>query len=307
MPVLPFVLSLLVAGAPVSGQELPRYGVVFSGHSTAERTDYDLYRVCADGSQLAALVVAPEHQFQASVSPDGTWMVYTTVTDTTEGRALVRRALPAGTDSTLAPHPADDTGPAIGPAGRRVAFASTRDAEKPEIYVLEVATGVVTRLTHDARHDSGVAWLPDGSGVLFTRYTPGVEGASGSGDVVRLDLATGEETVLTDLGGYSGGLDVRGDGGAVVFHRTAEGGSELWRMDADGRDARPLTDTFVDEYEPRYSPDGAWLLFTAGTEHDGRGTFDLYLMPSEGGEVRRLTDAAGTEGWARWRPGVYCR
>ncbi|MGB7062039.1 MAG: S41 family peptidase [Candidatus Zixiibacteriota bacterium] len=62
-------------------------------------------------------------------------------------------------------------------------------------------------------------------------------------------------------------------------------GGDLWTVSSDGGLARRLTS--FDGYEafPKFSPDGELIAFTAA--YDGNG--DVYVMPAEGGEPRRLT------------------
>jgi TolB protein len=74
-------------------------------------------------------------------------------------------------------------------------------------------------------------------------------------------------------------------------------------MDADGGNARAITDSFVDEYSPAWSPDGQWIVYTAGTGQDGHGTFDLWLIRPDGSDQRLVTAAANTQMSPQFRPG----
>src|SRR5258706_3062244 len=72
-------------------------------------------------------------------------------------------------------------------------------------------------------------------------------------------------------------------------------GGYLWSVPREGGDARQLT-TGGHEGLPIFSPDGNWIAFTG--EYDGN--FDVFVVPAEGGEPRRLTWHPGpdiAEGW----------
>lgn len=81
----------------------------------------------------------------------------------------------------------------------------------------------------------------------------------------------------------------------------------LWIVPTDGSQApRPYT-TGVRDSAPAYSPDGAWLAFLrAGPRAaggDGAGAKpQLYVMPTSGGEPRRVTDLPLGAGAPAWSP-----
>lgn len=289
--------------------DLPRHAIVFVGHSDAARKDYDLWQIAADGTQMASLVTEPGHQSQFSLSPDGDRLVYV---DRSDGqRDLWLRDFHRGTPQNLTDHRADDFAPAWSPDGKTLAFFSDRDAEKPELYLLDLDTGEVSRRTENAFYDSDASWSPDGGKILFSRFFPvdaaenPSEKSAGHGEIIELDLRTGSERQLTRLQGYCGGVDHSPDGRTIAFHRVADGGSEIWVMAADGSDPRPVTETFIDEYSPAFSPDGAWLVITAGTGSDHHGTFDLWLLRPDGSERRLISAAPNTQMEPAWRPGQH--
>lgn len=77
------------------------------------------------------------------------------------------------------------------------------------------------------------------------------------------------------------------NGGRVVFGYAGD----LYTVAATGGVARRLTGHEGYEMFPRFSPDGKWLAYTA--QYDGNT--EVYVMPSEGGEPRRLSYTATLE------------
>lgn len=309
MRVLPIVLLLAVFDGPVHAEsrpvDLPRHAIVFAGHSDVARTDYDLWSIAPDGSQLASLVTLPGHQVGFDLSPDGERIVYA---DTVDGdQDLYVRDYHGKTPTRITDDPGVDRGPRFSPDGSHIAFFSTRDAEKPDLYVMEIASGQTRRLTDDTWYDSGASWTPDGSALYFTRFFPSDDDAkrSGHGVILRVDVATGETTRVVDAPGYNGGVDVSPDGTRIAWHNVNDGAVDIWSMAVDGSDRRRLTTGFLDEYSPAWSPDGAWIVYTAGTGNDGQGTFDLYLMRADGRDAHRIATIPNTQMEPRWRPGSW--
>jgi len=62
-------------------------------------------------------------------------------------------------------------------------------------------------------------------------------------------------------------------------------GGDLWLASSSGGVARRITSHPGRELFPKFSPDGKWLAFTG--QYDGN--FNVYVMPSEGGQPKQLT------------------
>jgi dipeptidyl aminopeptidase/acylaminoacyl peptidase len=74
---------------------------------------------------------------------------------------------------------------------------------------------------------------------------------------------------------------------------------QLWLVELSGAaDPRRLTHG-VRDAAPRYSPDGAWIAFLR-SEPEGKP--QLHVLPTGGGEARKLTDLPGGAGAPRWSP-----
>src|SRR5579863_3069931 len=74
-------------------------------------------------------------------------------------------------------------------------------------------------------------------------------------------------------------------------------GGYLWSVPREGGAARQLT-TGGHEGLPVFSPDGNWIAFTG--EYDGN--FDVFVIPAEGGEPRRLTWHPDPDVAVGWTP-----
>ena len=87
------------------------------------------------------------------------------------------------------------------------------------------------------------------------------------------------------------------DGKKIAFDSEASGHQEIWVADADGSNARPITN--FNGYpcgSPRWSPDGTQIAF------DGRrsGDSDIFVISSGGGTPMRLTTEPSSDNRPVW-------
>lgn len=67
-------------------------------------------------------------------------------------------------------------------------------------------------------------------------------------------------------------------------------GGDIWLASSSGGTARRVTSDPGRELFPKFSPDGKWLAFTG--QYDGN--FNVYVMPSDGGQPKQLTFYQGS-------------
>jgi len=105
-------------------------------------------------------------------------------------------------------------------------------------------------------------------------------------------------------------LDISPDGTRVAYalspnsKKEEHATSSLWVATTDGsRAARQFTRGDVEDHKPKWSPDSSQIAFLS--DRDKRGTAQLYLIASDGGEARPLmpkTNKKPVEDFA-WSPG----
>ena len=74
--------------------------------------------------------------------------------------------------------------------------------------------------------------------------------------------------------------------------------SDVWLVDADGKNNVQLTRGPKGDYAPRWSPDGESIAFIS----DRDGVNALYVIDPDGGEARKLTDDAAAVRMFSWSP-----
>ena len=181
-------------------------------------------------------------------------------------------------------------------AGQVVVAASVADNQ--DIYVEDLASGRLTRLTRDLAPDGVPVWSPSGTRLAFVRFaTDGsslihLMNADGTGDEPLTNRPTSHEI----LPSWSP------NGRQLAFADVpSAGSSQIFTIFADGTGLRQLThDPAGHPNDPIWSPDGSLIAFDAGDPKPA-----LFVMAPDGSHLRRLTppDAQLLTNWPlSWSP-----
>jgi dipeptidyl aminopeptidase/acylaminoacyl peptidase len=242
-------------------------------------------------------------------SPDGTRVVYEerTIDADEDGYQAHLWLVPAagGEPVRLTQGAHRNGGAAWSPDGRWLAFVSNRREKKGQIHRLPLAGGEAERLTELDGEISGLRWSPDGSSIAFcfrpgdppgTGHLPGSAAAKKAAEAKEQKKDPKPPTfrridrLFYKLDGYGWLPKAR-----VHVHV----------LDVATRDVRALTSGDFDHGAAVWSPDGAWLAFSANRLPDADWhpvTSEIWVIPSKGGEPRNLTPQPGPAHDPAWSP-----
>jgi Tol biopolymer transport system component len=139
-------------------------------------------------------------------------------------------------------------------------------------------------------------------GLAFTLAAAALLGAVAAGiglwpaEVGRGPLAPLRLIPLTHGEGNDASPSLSPDGDRFVFASDRGGNWDLWVGRLDGGAPARITDTPEVERQPVWSPDGTRLAFVR--RRLGESVTDIFVMPSSGGEARRLAERAIDPAWS---------
>lgn len=125
----------------------------------------DIFVAARDGSNARPLVPNSALDYNATFSPDGRWIVFTSHR---AGSADIYRVHPDGSQlERLTDDPAFDDQGVLSPDGKSLAFVSSRSGQA-DIWVLDLATHKLRNITNHPAGDFRPAWSPDGQWLAFS-------------------------------------------------------------------------------------------------------------------------------------------
>jgi dipeptidyl aminopeptidase/acylaminoacyl peptidase len=177
----------------------------------------------------------------------------------------------------------------LSPQGDRIALQI--DTGVNDVWVLDVARGIRTRLTFGPVSNTFPVWSPDGKWIAYT------SDRNGHSNLIRKpsDGGGAEETLLIDEQ-IDLATDWSRDGKYLIYSRgMSVGEAGIWALPVEGE--RKPWQILPHGIFAHLSPDGRWLAYTS----DESGGPQVYVVPFRGGQGKWQVSANGgqTPQWSK--------
>jgi dipeptidyl aminopeptidase/acylaminoacyl peptidase len=172
----------------------------------------------------------------------------------------------------------------LSPTGRKVAIQRREEGDNHDLWLLDQATGIVSRLTTDPAIDADPVWSPDERRLVFT------SNRLGRFTLFQKDLISGkEEPLLPDPPPPGASVDDwSADGRFVIFRRGF--GEAIYFLPMEGaRKPQRIAEMLRRCDQSHLSPDGKWLAFQANDS----GRWEVYVASFPGFTEKRQVSANG--------------
>src|SRR5574341_2386239 len=155
-----------------------------------------------------------------------------------------------------------------------------QNGQLSQLWLISYPSGEVRRITSDLNHYSGTSFAAD-SNMLVTVQN---DDTANIWVAPTSDIEHGRQITTGKIEGTRGSAWT--PDGRVVYTTNINGDNDIWIMNADGSNQKPLTtDPHEDQY-PLVSSDGRYVVFTSTR----RGFPSLWRMDLDGGNLKQLTD-----------------
>ena len=288
-------------------------------YSSLRPGNWDIFYFASAGAAPRRLTDHPGLDYDAALSPDGRWVVFTS--ERRGNPDLYALELEGGGEPRLLiDSPAMEDQVAFSPDGRSIAFVSTASGNA-DIYVLPFMPetsqdlAAAANVTNHPGGDFRPDFSPDGARIAFTtdRDTP-VSGhpifaftRQREGDVYVMDRDGGNVQRLTATPDWDGSPEWSADGRTLYFYSARpreivgpptspilgqEGGFRIWAMNADGSNPRAVTPEGVEALAPAVTADGR----VAYQKRTGYARWSIESVAADGSGARAESDTA-TDYW----------
>lgn len=158
----------------------------------------------------------------------------------------------------------DDVTPRLSPDGKKVVFASNRNAYW-DLYLMDLSSGQITRLTDTPAYDGDPAWSPDSQWIIYDSYI------DDNVEIQILSTVTSGQTIrVTNNPSIDKEPTWSSTGRKIAFTSNRSGDNEIWVVNLDqpnaGIDVSQSASS--SESHPVWSADGTKLAWASARPNE---------------------------------------
>ncbi len=226
---------------------------------------YQLFVADADGANQRRILESPRPLMSPAWSPDGQRLAY--VSFETKHSAIYVQLVSSGERRQVSARAGINGAPAWSPDGKKLALTLGGGSGNLDIYVLDLETQALTRLTDDPAIDTEPEWAPDGHSIYFT------SDRAGSPQIYQIGVQAGARPKRLTFGGsYSARPRVSADGTLLGMVTLNSGNYRIAVQELATGAVRILSHGHLDE-SPSFAPNGATLIYAEREgDHDALAT-----------------------------------
>lgn len=252
--------------------------IVLVGNRTGKK---ELYLCDSDGGNVQQVPVKNGIVVGPSWGPDGNTIVYTSFMR--DFPDICRIDLSRNRWDILASYGGLNTGSAISPGGKEMALILSKDGN-PELYIKNLRSGVLTRLTATPRAtEASPSWSPDGQNLVY------VSDATGKPQLYIIPRTGGAPKRISSRGTENVAPDWGPNGLIACSSRSGGRYAIAVIQPSNGQTSYPTTDG-ADYEDPSWAPDGRHIVAARSVNYRS----SLYLLDTISDRPVALLEGGGS-------------
>jgi TolB protein len=254
---------------------------------------YQLIVADADGENARVAMESRQPIMSPAWSADGQWLAYVSFENRVS--AIFVQRVRTGERRQVSARVGINGAPAFSPDGTKLAITLSGSGGNLDIFVLDLNSQSLTRITDDPAIDTEAAWSADGQLLYFT------SDRGGAPQIYSVAPRAGQKAKRVTFGtGYAARARVSPDGRQLAIVTQESGGFRIGTVDLANGQLTTLSRGNLDE-SPSFAPNGASLIY-AGRD---RGQGVLATVSIDGQVSQRLKSDQGEVREPVWGPFGY--
>jgi TolB protein len=244
----------------------------------------------SDGESPRVILESAQPIMSPAWSPDDQWLAYVSFENRLSGIYIQR--VRTGERRLISQRAGVNQAPAFSPDGNRLALTLSGSGGNLDIWLLDLATQQLTRLTDDPAVDTEPTWSTDGKSIYFT------SDRAGGPQIYKIDIANPRRVQRVSFGsGYVARPRVSPDGTKLAFVTREGSNYRIAVQDLASGTVSVLSHGSLDE-SPSFAPNGATIIYAG---RDG-AIGSLQSVSVDGLVSQRLTSSQGELREPAWEP-----
>lgn len=251
---------------------------------------YQLIIADADGENPRVVLESRYPLMSPAWSADGQWLAYVSF----EGKrsSVYVQRVRTGERSRVSARAGINGAPAFSPDGKKLALTLGGTGGNPDIYVLDLASQGLVRITDDPAIDTEAVWAADGQSLYFT------SDRAGGPQIYRIGVRPGDKPKRITFGSnYNARPRVSPDGTLLAMVTLDGNNYRVGVQNLANGTVQVLSKGRQDE-SPSFAPNGAMLIFSG--QEGGRSV--LATVSTDGQIGQRLKSDQGQVREPVWGP-----
>lgn len=261
--------------------------------SNRHGSNYEIYRMNIDGTNLKRLTNTSVDNYYPSINPAGDKVVFQRGSYGSSAEVWIMDTSGAN-EIQLTNNSGHDGYASFSPDGNTIIFEAWDGSSYPEVFTMDLNGSNRTQITNEsgAYWQSGPVYNPSGTKIIFQR------GYNADNHYVKMDLNGTNWVNITDPNAFGiaeAGLDFSPDGQKIAFMTTEyvgyNNGSDIVVADTTGANWVKLTNSTGGQYfyYPVFHPNGQWIYYPCDTT----GDWHIYHMDTNGTNPVKVSNCFG--------------